>query len=398
MAKNAKALQCMCCREWHHCACADLDDGDYLFMSKRFKFGFRWTCDRCVADVDSLMAEKRVSGQMEGLMKDISSLIADKIEGVTGRLDDLEKKIKIGGEVADEINQNDSTFAGIVKRAMQRADEDDMPITVRDHGNSRIIVDQNVLLVNPTEKQPNASEEISGALNEVKQSLQSGAIPVNSCRPTKAGGLVLKFPSRQALETAADTVASTLGEAPVLRVSKPNKALPKITIPNIPKAMLDDDIVDSILKKNANIRKLVDKGHVFSLLLTLKREDTKTAVIKTAPEVRSEIMHSGGRVFVGLVSCRVYDRVWVRQCYHCQGFSHNADSCSKRDQEPNCVYCAGKHRSKDCTNKSNPKCVNCMTTNSEGPLDHFASSVDCPAMTLQRQRVIDGTNYVSSKN
>ena len=103
----------------------------------------------------------------------------------------------------------------------------------------------------------------------------------------------------------------------MLRVSKPNKALPKITIPNIPKAMLDDDIVDSILKKNANIGKLVDKGHVFSLLLALKRGDTKTAVIKTAPEVRSEIMHSGGRVFVGLVSCCVYDRVWVRQFYHC---------------------------------------------------------------------------------
>ena len=130
------------------------------------------------------MAEKRVSGQVEGLIKDVSSLIADKIEGVTGRLDDLEKKIKIGGEVADEINQNDSTFAGIVKRAMQKADKEDMSITVRDHGNSRIVVDQNVLLVNPTEKQPNASEEVSGALNEVKQSLQSGAIPVSSCQPT----------------------------------------------------------------------------------------------------------------------------------------------------------------------------------------------------------------------
>ena len=83
VTESAKALQSMCCREWYHCACADLDDGDYLFMSRRFKFGFRWTCDRCVADVDCLMAEKRVSGQVEGLMKDIFFL--SKIEGVTGR-------------------------------------------------------------------------------------------------------------------------------------------------------------------------------------------------------------------------------------------------------------------------------------------------------------------------
>ena len=209
---------------------------------------------------------------------------------------------------------------------------------------------------------------------------------------------MVKFPSKEALESATGTVASSLGEAPVLRVSEAKKALPKITIPNIPKAMSDNDITDSILKKNANIKRLVDRGLTFSLLLTLKREDTKTAVFKLAPEIRSEIVSSGGRVFVGLARCRVYDRVWVRQCYHCQGFSHNADNCSKRSEGPVCVYCAGTHRSKDCTNKNSPKCVNCKTANNQGSHNHFASSVDCPAMILQRQKVIDRTNYVSSKN
>ena len=53
-----------------------------------------------------------------------------------------------------------------------------------------------------------------------------------------------------------------------------------MTFPNTPKAMSDDNILDSILKKNATIKRLVDWRSCFFLVLTLKCEDTNTAVVK----------------------------------------------------------------------------------------------------------------------
>ena len=88
----------------------------------------------------------------------------------------------------------------------------------------------------------------------------------------------------------------------------------------------------------------------------------------------------------------------MRQCYHCQGFLHNADDCKKKNEAPRCSFCAGGHKSRDCTNKESPKCVNCASLGEDGSFDHFASSLDCPIMSQQRKKVIDSTNYTVSKN
>ena len=79
-----------------------------------------------------------------------------------------------------------------------------------------------------------------------------------------------------------------------------------------------------------NIKRLVDRGLVFfSVVPTLKCEDTKLAVYKMALYRMSEFVYSDIRVFAGSGRCHVYDRIRVRQCYHCQGFVCNADNCSR---------------------------------------------------------------------
>ena len=104
---------------------------------------------------------------------------------------------------------------------------------------------------------------------------------MNSCPSEKSSGLVVKFQSTEDLEMATNTVALSAGEASVLRVSQPKKnTLLQMIILHILKAMSEDDTQDSILKKNTNINRLVDTGHVFSLVLTMMCEDIKTAVVK----------------------------------------------------------------------------------------------------------------------
>ena len=73
--------------------------------------------------------------------------------------------------------------------------------------------------------------------------------------------------------------------------------------------------------------------------------------------------------------------------------------CPTKDSDPVCGFCAGSHKSAQCPDKSAPKCVNCSSrAASDGSCDHYALSPDCPMMALQRERVIENTNLVSSKN
>ena len=251
-------------------------------------------------------------------------------------------------------------------------------------------------MIKPTSSSADSNTSVAQSIDEVKESLED--IPVKSCKPTKSGGLVIKFPSKDIMNSAANKLNAHLGDTPALSVSEPKKMLPKMTVVDIPNSMSDDEIMSSILKKNAGIKRLVDTGLSFSLVFAKEKAHTKTVIFKMAPEVRKEIVNAGGYMYVGLSHCRAFDRVWVRQCYHCQGFSHNADRCKKKNEAPKCSFCAGCHRSKDCTSRDSPKCVNCASLSGGGPYDHFASSLDCPVMNQQRKIVMDNTNYTVSKN
>ena len=103
--------------------------------------------------------------------------------------------------------------------------------------------------------------------------------------------------------------------------------------------------------------------------------------------------------FLGLTSCRAFDRFWATKCRHCQKFGHTKDRCPAKNNSPTCSFCADPQASLDCSDKSVLKCVNCSSLGS--PADrchHSASSLDCPVMISERNRVMENTDFGSSKN
>ena len=81
-------------------------------------------------------------------------------------------------------------------------------------------------------------------------------------------------------------------------------------------------------------------------------------------DVRNAVARSGNRVFLGLTSCRPFDRFWATQCRHCQKIGHTKDRCPAEDTSPACSFCAGPHTSLDCPDKCVLKCVNCSSLGS----------------------------------
>ena len=396
VAKSAKALKCSYCREWYHVACLELEESDHQFMSKRMKFGFRWYCPDCVIDADDTISRKAASGEIEKKFQNIESLVSASMLKLGERLDHLEQKYESASPSPQVSNAQPENFAEIVKRALN--EEKNPGVVVNDRGHSRTVENQNVLVVKPKIPDTNMnSADMADSVTKIEEALKE--IPVSSCKETKSGKLVMKFPNEAAKKEASRVVDNCLGPDHTMHVTESKKMLPKMTVPDVSLFMNDEEIVQSITRKNPNIQKLVNEGCALSLVFARTKENSKTAVLKMAPEIRSEIIKDGNYIFVGMKRCKAYDRFWVSQCYHCQGFEHTSPSCPKKNSNPVCAFCSDAHESKSCTKKDSPQCANCLQLeNRSTPTNHFASYASCPVMVSQRQKVIQNTNFTSSKN
>lgn len=396
VAKSVKALRCAKCKLWSHTSCLGLVDTDYDFMSSRCSAGFRWFCNLCQLDMDELISRKTVLDSGEALAAKVTSLVADAMSGFSERLGKIENDI---GSIknSDQHRVPPESFANVVKKAIEESNivpTRKEPV-VSENGKTQKVRPQSVLIVKPKDSSVTTSN-FESALDDIEVAL--GTVPVDSFKKTKEGNVVLRFPSDTVRENARTVISSHIGDDSALTISEPKRMLPKMVIPDLLSNVADGDIVPAMLAKNERIKKLVDDGFALSLVFSRVKDDRKMVVLKMAPEIRDVIINQEGYIYLGRGRYRVHDRVWVTRCYHCQGYNHLASNCRLKDQPPRCSFCAGEHESRSCTQRNSPKCVNCNALSDGAPSDHYASSAECPLIKAQKKRIIENTNYLSSKN
>lgn len=99
----------------------------------------------------------------------------------------------------------------------------------------------------------------------------------------------------------------------------------------------------------------------------------------------SNRMIEEGRVRVGLVMCRIRDRVEVRRCFRCLGYGHVAAGCTGIDRRDTCLRCwDGNHKAADC--KKIVQCGLCKEAGLEA--SHWCGSGNCATFgaALKRQK------------
>ena len=397
VAKSARALKCAGCQLWSHVSCESLLDTDYDFMSSRYAMGFRWFCRTCHLDADGLLiSQKSIADCGEALVARVSKLVADTMTGISQRLEILENDIGVIKNASGHTTPPES-FANVVKKAIEESNivQTRKEPVVTDRGNTQIVRPQSVLIVKPRDPST-AATNFKTAMDDIEVAL--GEIPIDDFKKTKEGNVVLRFPSDTVRENACSVIESRLGDVSDVTVSEPKRMLPKMAIPDVASNIADADIVPAILAKNERIKRLVDSGLALNLVFSRVKDERKLVVLKMAPEIRDEIINQDRCLYLGRRRYRVHDRVWVTRCYHCQGFNHLASNCRLRQQPPKCAFCAGEHESRGCTQRDSPKCVNCHALGDNSPSDHYASGADCPLIKAQKKRIIENTNYLSSKN
>ena len=211
-----------------------------------------------------------------------------------------------------------------------------------------------------------------------------------------------------------------------------NKMLPKVTISNVSCDILEsielegangnvDQIRDlkkhcvimKIVEKNPSVKALHDEGHTLQVVYlntnnritdNTTREEL-TIGLKVSPAIYQVLLHQqAGSVYIGNRRYKVTDRFFVKQCYHCQMIGHTSQVCqeSLAKRPPKCMYCAGSHRSAECTKKRNltdHACARCLasssTSDSQSANTHNAGSNQCPMLVRETRRLAAFTDFTS---
>jgi hypothetical protein len=247
-----------------------------------------------------------------------------------------------------------------------------------------------VIHVVPKDKKTN-SDQTKAA---IKNAINANDLSIQGLKKAANGSILIECDNENSSEILLEQTTLKLSEEFV--VKKPLKRLPRVKLLKVKDAVEnDDDFLSDLKKRNPFIG---DKMEI------VKREDVKikgkkiddlqNIVLEIDGETYQKIMEKG-RLKTGYESSRVVDNIYIRRCYKCYGFNHNAADCTRKAV---CSCCASHdHNYKDC--KANEeKCTNCVTKNNNLNIHldvkHSVWSRECPVYKRKLEISKRGISYL----
>ena len=223
-------------------------------------------------------------------------------------------------------------------------------------------------------------------------------IPIEKSLLSKEGNGCLFFPNKDSQMKAQDILQPYFKVEAVTKTRKP--IMPKIKVYDVDSELYQEksNLKQAILDKNPEINALVSNGSTLEIIII--NEFRNDAILKVSPDIR-QIMIKSGRIFLGLLSCKIRDHFQPLQCYACQehGHKHGSEECKFHNTDKCiCFYCAGDHLSKDCLDKRNRSkhtCANCKHSDNNGykaNAGHTATSLKCPFVIKEINSLVKRTS------
>ena len=111
----------------------------------------------------------------------------------------------------------------------------------------------------------------------------------------------------------------------------------------------------------------------------------KSAAIKCSPKIHHYLLDTcQGFVYLGMMRCKVYDRLYVVQCHHCGCFNHVSKKRPDKNKRPVCGKCALNHDAKNCR-ATQPKSAHCVRNKTNEANDYHASPSHCPSVIREKK-------------
>lgn len=228
----------------------------------------------------------------------------------------------------------------------------------------------------------------------VRNALDAADFSVQGMISASNGSVLIACDDDNNCSNLVAQAVSKLGDEFV--VKKPHKRLPRVKLLRVVKASENNDEFLAELKKNNQI--IGDKVEI------VKREDVKikglkidglsNIVLQVDGETHKKIM-AKGNLFVGWSATKVVDNIYIRRCYKCYGFNHNAADCKRAAA---CSRCGSEeHKFIECKSMIE-NCINCISKNNNLKtrldVNHNVWSRECPVYMKKLAISKRGIEYI----
>ena len=425
--EKENSIACDLCDCWQHIKCLKIPIDVHTFMSKQrdgSKFGiFQWICPSCQPALDIVtqctgkvatcidVQTKKIEDLECQVAKLTSVVESSYVNSIPSHDNDsnVETELqKLNGSVAalaNRISSDEATSSS--EKVLNYAEVLKLPaaplmMTKKEKAKPKEIVYLKPNVVN-AEKSPPQMQNMQKCLTEALSSVEVCFMKENN----QTGLIALGLPNSESKDKASEIISKSDLD---YSLSMYTKSLPKISVSQIPIEVLDsnsnsleDDraaVKGAILAKCDVIADLYKDGHTFEVVYVKKHVQYVNAGIKVSPLIRNWVIRRG-HLFIGNSSCPVNDRIFIKQCFHCQKIGHVSKNCPAKTESATCLFCAESHRSAACTvkaDKTKHTCSNCLVNDrTVGRSNHTANSFDCEHIQKEISRLQRKIEY-DSKN
>lgn len=359
------------CMKYFHASCVKIDKNQHESLKQNSSLCFR--CDAC-SDRDNGMMEmirciKMTMTKLESYQKKYHGELSVRLDKVESTLESSGKNVIEGiKKVDNEIKKVDESL------------NDGKWITVNNKKkNAKPNLRKATVIITP-----NGNEKSRNDLRRsIKEKIEGSDFDVMCLTNAPANGISIVCENEAKCDSLIKEIEAKLDEN--VTVSKPKNFNPRIKLVKVHDANEDDNKFVEILKaKNSHLQN--------AELKIIKREvvringkvieNLSNIIIEVNPFIHNEIMKTKRIKHIWEI-VRVVDNIYIRRCYNCMGYNHNAADCKNMKA---CGSCAGEHSSKECSNIKKG-CVNCIKANERMSaygnsklvldINHSAWSNDC---------------------
>ena len=230
-------------------------------------------------------------------------------------------------------------------------------------------------------------------ISQVTKAAIQAKAGVNKSFTNKSGKTVFVCANEKSKNALLPHVEKAYGAT--RKITTPKARLPTISVPFIHGKYEKEELMNIHQQQNEEQGILFTQQNSQILFTTpmKDRDGLHQAVIRVSDEIRYKIKSNGDRLCIGINSCPVFDRFFIKRCNHCQSFHHFHKDNGGCKKAAVCALCTGNHDTRSCETPPNMyKCANCVAAKEEDSM-HAAYSLDCPCYLAEQLKLKKTISY-----
>lgn len=310
---------------------------------------------------------------------------------LAAKVEKLQESVnKLSFEITKGQNKP-SSFAEVVQLPGRKREEKEEQLKSNTIKIKKPIMKEKIVIVKPKAIVGSEKQTREKVMKTLKASLtEENNLKIKKAVGVRGGGVLLVMDSN---EDKNRILGEEILSNPNLKVSEPQKFLPKLIVYDVPAGLGPHELTKEIY--NRNFRNSFSQENFIkefkpSFKVGPRGKEHVHWVVECSPGLRKDIINRL-RLYIAWVSCRVKDYVAISRCFKCQGLGHVGKYCKK--EQNICGHCACEgHEVKNCPKiMERPICINCKNQKSSDT--HKVSDKNCPAYVKAMQQLIDKTDY-----